>query len=108
MEMPCKRLFSLILLSCRNYQPTFGNFAKLAGVKDNMELNRVPEEARRKHVNGSVVLHATIGPDGLIEALQVISGPELLRADYLDAVKHGSTDPFSSTGDPLRSRPRSP
>jgi hypothetical protein len=48
-----------------------------------------------------VTFRATIGTDGLIKDLQVISGPELLRASYLDAVRQWTYRPYLLNGVPV-------
>jgi TonB family protein len=59
-----------------------------------------PQEAKDAGVEGAVVLHATIGKDGTIAQLVVISGPEELQASALDAVKHWLYKPFLLNGEP--------
>lgn len=59
-----------------------------------------PPEARAAHVEGSVVLAATIGPDGTVKNLQVISGPEELRGAAMDAVKQWIYKPMLLNGQP--------
>jgi protein TonB len=59
-----------------------------------------PAEARAAHVSGMVVLHAIIGRDGTIENLTVISGPEMLRASALDAVRQWTYKPYLLNGEP--------
>jgi outer membrane biosynthesis protein TonB len=60
-----------------------------------------PEEAKKQRVNGLVTFHAIIGTDGRIKDLQVISGPELLRASYLDAVRQWTYKPYLLNGAPV-------
>jgi len=60
-----------------------------------------PEEAKRQRVNGMVVLHAIIGTDGLVKDLRVVSGPKLLQASYLDAVKQWTYKPYLLNGVPV-------
>ncbi len=59
-----------------------------------------PPIARAAHVSGAVVLHAIIGKNGAIQNLQVISGPEMLRASALDAVAHWRYKPYLLNGEP--------
>ena len=46
-----------------------------------------PTLARQMKVQGSVILEALIGRDGLIEDLQVLSGPPILAGAAQEAVK---------------------
>ena len=52
------------------------------------------------HVSGAVVLHAIISKTGTITDLQVISGPEMLRASALDAVRNWRYKPYLLNGEP--------
>ena len=58
-----------------------------------------PDAARSAKIQGAVVLNATIGKDGTIEKLQVVSGPEELRASTLDAVHQWVYKPYRLNGD---------
>ncbi len=53
-----------------------------------------PAEAIENHVSGTVVLHATISPEGSVEALRVISGPASLQQAALDAVRRWTHRPY--------------
>lgn len=59
-----------------------------------------PEEAWRQRVNGAVLMRAIIGTDGLVKDASAISGPELLRANYLDALRHWTFKPYLIDGVP--------
>ena len=75
------------------------------GVMEGQIITRVwpvfPEEAKRQRVNGMVTMQAIIGTDGLIKDLRVISGPELLRPAYLDAVRQWTYRPYLVDGKPV-------
>lgn len=60
-----------------------------------------PEEARQKHINGTVVVYVVIGKDGYIKTAQAISGPELLRKPYVDAVRQWVYKPYLLNGNPV-------
>jgi TonB family protein len=68
-------------------------------------INKVPpvypEQAKKDRVTGSVVLAATIGKDGTVEQLRVVSGPSPLQRAALDAVKQWTYKPFLLNGDPI-------
>ncbi len=53
-----------------------------------------PPIARAAHVSGAVVLRATIGKDGTVERLEAVSGPQMLRASAMEAVRHWVYRPF--------------
>ena len=59
-----------------------------------------PPIARAAHVSGAVVLHAIISKTGTVTNLQVISGPEMLRASALDAVRNWRYKPYLLNGEP--------
>jgi len=60
-----------------------------------------PEEAKEKHVQGAVTLHAIISKTGTVESLDVISGPEELRDSALDAFRQWTYKPFLLNGQPV-------
>ena len=57
-----------------------------------------PSPAQQAHVQGSVVLQASIGEDGVVQALQVISGPAMLTTAALEAVKQWHFRPHYEAG----------
>ncbi len=61
-----------------------------------------PVEAKEARVSGTVVLQATIGLDGHVEDLSVISGPDLLQQVALDAVKQWVYRPYLLNGEPVK------
>jgi len=58
-----------------------------------------PAIARAAHVSGAVVLHASISKTGAIEGLTVVSGPEMLRAAAVEAVKSWRYMPYLLNGE---------
>ena len=75
-----------------------------AGVMAGNLLTRVnptyPQAARDAKIQGAVVLHAVISKDGIVDNLQVISGPADLRASALDAVRQWTYKPYVLNGEP--------
>jgi protein TonB len=57
-----------------------------------------PMLAKQMKVQGSVVLQALIGKDGLIQDLQVMSGPAILSAAAREAVKQWHFKPYYQNG----------
>jgi len=87
-------------------QPLSGKPARIsAGVMAGLILSQpspaYPEEAKAAHVQGVVVLHAIIGKTGDIEELQIVSGPEMLRASAGAAVEHWKYKPYLLNGEPV-------
>jgi len=60
-----------------------------------------PPVAKTAHVSGTVVLHAIIAKDGSIEKLEYVSGPPLLMASAMSAVKEWKYRPTMLNGQPV-------
>jgi len=63
-----------------------------------------PPEAKKAKVSGTVKLDATIGSDGFVKELKVISGPELLQRAALDTAKNWRYHPYLVEGKPTEIR----
>jgi protein TonB len=61
-----------------------------------------PKDAKKKHITGAVLLHATIGKDGTIENLEYVSGPPELTPSAMEAVKQWRYKPTLLNGDPVQ------
>jgi TonB family protein len=61
-----------------------------------------PPEARREGIQGTVVLRAVISKEGLIEGLQLVSGPKELAPAAIDAVKQWRYRPYLVMGNPVQ------
>jgi TonB family protein len=59
-----------------------------------------PEEARRRGIQGAVVLEIHINPDGSVQDLDIISGPMLLAQAATDAVRQWKFKPHAVNGRP--------
>jgi TonB family protein len=62
---------------------------------------RYPEEAKRAHVKGTVILHALIGKDGVVRDLSVLEGVCSLSKAAVDAVKTWRYQPTLINGEPV-------
>jgi TonB family protein len=60
-----------------------------------------PADAKKNKVSGSVVLAATIGKDGAVEKLRIVSGPSVLQKPSLDAVRQWRYQPYLLNGNPI-------
>lgn len=60
-----------------------------------------PPEAKKARIQGTVVLRALISKDGIVENLQVLSGPQELQQSSLDAVRQWTYKPYLLNGDPI-------
>ncbi|HEV3483593.1 MAG TPA: energy transducer TonB, partial [Candidatus Acidoferrales bacterium] len=65
---------------------TVGGNVQAAALVNKVEP-QYPPIAKTAHVSGTVVLHAIIAKDGSVEKLQFVSGPALLMASAMSAVK---------------------
>lgn len=75
------------------------------GVAEGMLIRQVkpeyPSLAQQARIQGLVVLQATIGKDGSIENLRVISGHPMLAPAAIDAVKQWRYKPYYLNGEPV-------
>jgi protein TonB len=60
-----------------------------------------PMLARQMKVQGSVILQALIGTDGLIQDLHVVSGPAILSSAAQEAVRQWRFKPYLQNGQPV-------
>jgi protein TonB len=80
--------------------PTRVSSGVISGLAISQPKPVYPPIARAAHVSGAVVLHAVISKTGTIEKLEVVSGPEMLRASALDAVRNWRYKPYLLNGEP--------
>jgi protein TonB len=73
----------------------------MAGNLLSRTLPQYPAIPREAHIQGTVVLQATISKAGLIENLRVVSGPPMLRQAAIDAVQTWRYKPYLLNGDPV-------
>lgn len=73
------------------------------GVSEGLLLHKItpayPPLAKQARIQGSVVLQATIGKDGAIQNLRVISGHPMLTQSALDAVRQWKYKPYLLNGE---------
>ena len=60
-----------------------------------------PQAARDAHIQGAVIMDATIGKAGDIENLQILSGHPLLAPAAIEAVKQWKYKPYLLNGEPV-------
>jgi len=61
-----------------------------------------PSEARQLHVQGTVVLQATINEHGQMEDLKLVSGSPLLAQSAIEAVRKWRYSPYLLNGKPIK------
>jgi TonB family protein len=75
------------------------------GVAQGLLLHRVqpvyPDDARRNHIQGTVLLRATIDKSGRISKVEPISGPKELTAAAIGAVEQWRYHPYMLQGAPI-------
>jgi len=85
-------------------ESTTGGGARVRFSNQTVEVVGRPAEpiypllAQQANVQGSVVLQVRIGEDGNVQALQVVSGPAILTAAALEAVKQWHFKPHYEAG----------
>ncbi len=76
-----------------------------SGVAEGLKLHDVtpvyPYEARLSHIQGDVILQATIGKDGLIHNLRAVSGHPILIEAAKGAVEQWRYRPYVLKGSPV-------
>ena len=60
-----------------------------------------PKEALQQRVEGTIKIHATVGQDGKVKNLRVVSGPASLTAAALDAAQYWRYVPALRNGQPV-------
>jgi TonB family protein len=60
-----------------------------------------PRDARKAHIQGSVLLHAIIATDGSVKSLEVLSGDSILAKAAMEAVKKWKYRPTMLNGQPV-------
>jgi TonB family protein len=60
-----------------------------------------PEDAKQNRLQGAVVMRITIGKDGLIKNVQLISGHPALSPAAMEAVKQWAYKPYLLSGEPV-------
>ena len=64
-------------------------------------MPQYPAISRVAHIEGTVVLQATISKSGSIENLRAISGPPMLQQAAIDAVRSWRYKPYLLNGEPV-------
>jgi TonB family protein len=71
---------------------------------DSAQPQNYPLLAQQMRVQGSVVLQALIGTDGVIENLRVLTGPSILASAAEQAVREWKFKPIVQNGQPVESQ----
>lgn len=65
---------------------------------------KYPKDARKQNFQGTVVLDATIEPDGQVSNIAVRSGEIMLAEAAIDAVETWKFEPYTKNGQPIKVR----
>jgi TonB family protein len=60
-----------------------------------------PPEAERQGIEGNVRLRVTVGPDGVVRFVQLLSGPPTLAQAAIEAVRQWRFSPTLLDGKPI-------
>lgn len=60
-----------------------------------------PPAAQAAHIQGKIILAATIGADGSVQSVQPVSGPALLEIGALAAIRSWRYRPWLVQGHPV-------
>lgn len=82
-------------------QPVHVSAAVMAGQRIGGPNPKYPEAAKKKKIQGTVVLAAVIGKDGSMESVKAVSGPKELRDSAIDAVRQWKYKPYLLNGEPV-------
>lgn len=63
-----------------------------------------PKEARKKKIEGPVVLHAVVAVDGTLSDINVVSGSPILADAALEAVRQWHYQPSKVNGEPVEAQ----
>ena len=76
-----------------------------SGVVEGLKLNApnptYPQMARIAHIQGDVILQATISKGGIVENLRAVQGHPILIQAAMDAVKQWKYKPYILNGEPV-------
>jgi periplasmic protein TonB len=73
----------------------------IEGLKLNAPTPTYPQMARIAHIQGDVILQATISKSGIVENLRGVSGHPILIQAALDAVRQWKYKPYILNGEPV-------
>jgi protein TonB len=63
-----------------------------------IEQPKYPPAAKQAHIEGVVMVEATVNTDGSVDKVKVISGPPVLTEAAADAVSHWKYEPTYLNG----------
>ncbi len=97
------------------FTASVASFTTNAAERERLSTENIPEQsvdatypllAQHMKVQGSVVLQAIVGADGVIEDLHVLSGPAILTSAAQQAVRQWRFKPYLQNGQPVETKAR--
>lgn len=82
-----------------------GRFVRLPVIFDR-RTPLYPETARRRHIQGEVVLEVIVGKDGMVKKVTLVSGDPILRQAAIDAVQQWRFSPGTMAGETIETNTR--
>jgi TonB family protein len=82
-------------------QPLHVSPGIMAGQRVSGPNPKYPEAAKKKKIQGTVVLDALVGKDGSVKSVKALSGPKELRDSAIDAVRQWKYKPYLLNGEPV-------
>ena len=97
------------------FTASVASFTTNAAARERLSTENIPDQsvdatypllAQHMKVQGSVVLQAIVGADGVIEDLHVLSGPAILTSAAQQAVRQWRFKPYLQNGQPVETKAR--
>ncbi len=97
------------------FTASVASFTTNAAERERLSTENIPDQsvdatypllAQHMKVQGSVVLQAIVGADGVIEDLHVLSGPAILTSAAQQAVRQWHFKPYLQNGQPVETKAR--
>jgi TonB family protein len=97
------------------FTASVASFTTNAASRERLSTENIPDQsvdatypllAQHMKVQGSVVLQAIVGADGVIEDLHVLSGPAILTSAAQQAVRQWRFKPYLQNGQPVETKAR--
>ncbi len=82
--------------------PRVGDSQEISGGGlEHQEMPTYPPLALQNNVQGTIVLQVSIGKDGSVQNVRLLSGPPMLAAGVMDAVRKWRYKPYYRDGEPV-------
>lgn len=103
-EMPLGSKFGTAGSTAAEQSPTTAAAQRVQMASVKTPEPAYPSLGRQMKVQGSVLLQAFIGPDGMIQDLRVLSGPAILASAAREAARQWQFKPYLENGQPVETQ----